>query len=368
MKFKLLLDRKIVTTDTVAAQPIVGHPLSALALIGAVDLPRCNPVTVNNTYAALVTAGLPPGYTALPAVIGRPFSGWGLVGPNGIINFKVTRVVHRITYGAFIQKFQGVVDLMLNNALVIPPYNPNVQTPAGTILEPVRVSAASLYNDANNASGQYTVPLENSSYIDNQGTFSNVPGVTSTYRLLRNVQGIGVVATVVEMIPPTAIPGSGGSLSWAGRALGFVPQTTNYVNIEANYLGNQINTSAEISTEWEVEVDDNLISQVSSQTGKIYAVTTPRIPQLMLDSSVDTGNGIYTNVDGYSYLPNIALTPTMAIDITTLAGTQAVIGLDTQNGTVNDFNNAPIAAANYGCALRFGASLNAPAYDLIQRS
>lgn len=365
MKFKFLMDRTMAVSDIVAPQPIAGHPLSALALIGSIDLARPNPVTVNNAYAYLAANGLPSGFTSTPPVAGRPFSGWGLVGPNGAVPFKVTRVVHRITYGAHVEKGRGGVNLMLNNPMVIPAFNSNlIQTPAGTLFAPVNVTAGSAYG---NGAQEFVIPLENSSFVDNQGNFSNVQGVTASYRLNKTNNGIGnVIVTCIETLPPSAIPGSGLDISWAGRFLGFVNQTVMYNQVEARFPSELIISTAEFISEWEVEVDDNLISQIQSQTGKIYAIMTPKIPQLILNAEIDAPNGVYLSIDGSSLLPNIGFTDCMVIDITTLQGTQAVVGIDYQSDQLRNFSNAPISANSaWSSTLTMGCSINAPNWDIV---
>jgi len=363
MRFKLLLNRTLRTIDIVAVQPSVSHPFSAIALCSALDYPAPNAGSCATAYNNLVTAGLPSGYNVVTGT--RPFSGWALIGPNGPIDFRISRVTHRVAAGAYSLLLSNPMDIMNSSIMTSAFSSTTTFTPTTSLFRDLDLTAGSVYDDTSGAPGQIVSP-EQQSFVGIDGSYNYAPGVVTTSRLIRNNPGIGgILSSTVEMLAPTPSPGTNNRLQWAGRFLGKPTPMLSYAAVQASMLGQDYFTTASVSSEWEVEVDDNLISQIASQTGKIYAMTCNRIPDLRIQNQIDAANSIYFGVDASSYLPNIGFTPVMTIDITTLAGTMNTIGTDSLiNGTLTDFSGVPLVAT-FDTNLTLGCAVNAGAWDII---
>lgn len=237
--------------------------------------------------------------------------------------------------------------------------------PLSNPYEKGNISAGSIYSDVN-APIDSIVALENNSFVDIQGSFSDIPGVTKTPRQSRSLRSVGgVIVTIIETLAPTPVASINAVIKCAGRFLGFIPPFISYGVVETAFVGEPIHTSAQFISEWEVEVDDNLISQTLSSTGKIYALVCSDVSGILLNTTLGPGAGIYSSVDAISSFGGF-FANMMAIDITSLAGSTATVGTAVSGGPISDFASLPYNAnAVYGMDLSFVCSINSPPWDLI---
>lgn len=355
MKLIAALNRTLVTIHAVGPQPIVGHPLSALAFIGIRDRGLTDLPTIIQTYADLVSLGLPTGYNVL-SVAGSPFDGFGFVGPDGLIPFKVERVIHRIGFGAAVGDGFVPLDLLSNTIMNVDSgYKSNY---------PLNVSACSMYHPSTFI-GASIIALENNSFNTINGTFTNVPGVVTSERKMRGLFNIGSnLLTFVETIPPLNHTNGPVIMEWGGRALGFDAPPYKYDVVEAKYLGLPIYTSAQFLSQYVVDIDDSRLSNILSLAGKVYLIScnAARINNIGCNYDAATAQyyGIGANQSG-SLGPNVN---SLVIDITSLAGSTIVSGVTLDAGVLSDQNGNPLGAS-YSGMFGIGASVNLGLNDIV---
>lgn len=380
MKFRLLMLRNVEVKDTLLYQipaASLGHPLVGLAVAGALDKARPNNATTALAYAQLKALGLPTGFNMLPTN-SDPFSGWCLVGPNGPISFTIGRAIHRIVTGAGVS-LRGPIKSKGKAAKLLPPNSFYVDTLDSNIQiqnsylsngwKAENLRAGSLYTDPNPQSSVKAMCLENNSYISDQGAYSQINGVSTISRIMKNYPEIGSsIATIVESLSATT-PEYGLGLIHTGRFLGWPGLSV--IELPSTFDGADYYSRCQFITEWEVTVDDNKISAALSQTEKIYAMTcfdSGKIyVQLTEGLNMYPGGTALDGVDAANDLTNVGQSVVQAIDITTLTGSVGSGGLfGYSSSPLYDFSFNPYANAYAPIGGYFRCSVNQPHYDGVE--
>lgn len=378
MKFKAILTRKM----SIQGQPLEAlpgnamHPLMAVEVLSKVDA-GSEPGSMLVLAAALKAANLPD--VAQITDGGQGFGGIIVLDTKGNpVPFKVSRVIHRLGYG-FIAKDPA-------QDFYYTPLNGGSLSSASNFLD------KDLFIRDLRLSGRYLRPglgfpyaglnseitLEDDSYVSPQGAFSDVPGLSTKERIMPNSSpwdpinndneftGYDQLITTVETLSPTNISASNGV---AGRMVGGM---YNPVNSQAYGVAPLVGcipiSSAFLTSQYEIEIDDRTVSLANETNNSIYLVACGNkfctIKYAPIDGTpLGTSDIISMNTNiKVNVIPDLTW---LAVKLTNLTGTTYRMVNYFWNPSIVDPANAPLAGFSMNGASYLGAGVNVGNMDYI---
>lgn len=273
-----------------ASNIIAKNPINNLSNMGKIEelVNNVDTVGLANLYNTLVGLGLPNNYNA-DYISGA--EGLTLIGPSGIIPFRLVTSTQSVSAGSTVD---GVLLGSYGEYA-----DTNTITAAFNSIVPDFSSCAILMNNA------IVGNIENTSSVSAQNEFQDTP--STTVKKGRNANaGFRLNITGNLLRNATSLCKRVGSSITVG---GFVWDSA-AADLELP-LVNDASALSSVMTQWQIEVDDNLISSALSQTGRIYAVFG--CTNLVFGNPSLTGSAAMAPM---KYIPGARPTVCCAIDLT----------------------------------------------------
>lgn len=238
-------------------------PFAAMGMMSAfLDPADINYTNVRNGFNALNWTPN-SGSAVLALTNGR---GVCLIGPDGAVPFKIIRATHRAEWQLVAPVGGGQVSL----------WNGNFYVPS--LADNNKNFSIYTRGKTNNAFQANVAPAENNSFVTNEGYFNSLG-----YQLVLRPTPFGFLVTVSEMIPPTTP-----LLQMSPIPSLFLDQSVQTADGSKD-LSPQVGSLYMLS-QYQVEVDDALVSKAVQAGKKVYACHITQPTDLNSTEWLNAGN------------------------------------------------------------------------------